>query len=203
MTRRRDPRPKRSQQALVDALLELLDERDLSDITPSDVAAGARVSRSTFYDHFTDVHALAVAACAEQFDRLLAVAPTEMLDDADGLRARLGLFFSHIQANKRLYVALLGSGGSVLVATHLRERLSSAIGEVAPPPGQQAVSRSGATFLAGGLVAVAQAWLEEEGEETAEELSTDVAATLFGSTDAQVEPGQQAFSSAVSSVAEQ
>jgi AcrR family transcriptional regulator len=83
-------------------------ERDLGDITPSDVAARAGVSRSTFYDHFTDLHVLAVVACTEQFDELLAVAPTEMLDDVEGLRARLGLFFSHIQTNKRLYLALLG-----------------------------------------------------------------------------------------------
>ena len=202
MTRRRDPRPKRSQQALVEALLELLDERDLSDLTPSDVATRAGVSRSTFYDYFSDLHALAVAACTEQFDALLAVAPTEMLDDVESLRARLGLFFSHIQTNKRLYLALLGSGGSVLVSTHLRERLSSAIGQAAPPTGQQPVSRSGARFLAGGLVAVAQAWLEGEGEETAEELSSDIAATLFGSSDTQVGPDQQTFSSAATSVAE-
>ncbi|MGV8882864.1 MAG: TetR/AcrR family transcriptional regulator [Rhodoglobus sp.] len=184
MTRRSDPRPKRSQRALAEALLELVHERDLADITPSDVATRAGVSRSTFYLHFTDLHALAVDACTEQFDELLALAPTERVDDLEELRAHLRLFFLHVQSNTRLYLALLGSSGSAEVSTHLRDRLSSAIVQAVPPSGEQPVSRSGAAFLAGGLVAVAQAWLERESEETVEELSKDVAATILGHGDA-------------------
>lgn len=190
MTRRSDPRPKRSQRALAEALLELLDERDLARITPGEVASRAGVSRSTFYLHFTDVQALAVVACTEQFDELLAVAPTERIDDLEDLRAQLRQFFSHIQSNTRLYLALLGPGGSAEVSNHLRDRLSSVILQAVPPAGEQPVSRSGATFLAGGLVAVAQTWLEGEGRETAEELAGAIAATVLGSTDARGSSGQ-------------
>ena len=63
-----DRRVRRTQATLQRALIGLVGERDLSQISVADVADRADVSRSTFYDHYQDVHELAEAACTSMLD---------------------------------------------------------------------------------------------------------------------------------------
>src|SRR5262247_3630691 len=63
-----DRRVRRTQATLQRALIDLVQERDLSQITVADVADRADVSRSTFYHHYQDVHELAEAACTSMLD---------------------------------------------------------------------------------------------------------------------------------------
>lgn len=80
-----DPRTRRSRSALETALRELVAERDLSQIPVSDLTKRAGVNRSTFYEHYTDVHDLAAAACTTVFDELVAASPTAVPPlDAEG-----------------------------------------------------------------------------------------------------------------------
>src|SRR5215472_15293613 len=65
-----DRRVRRTQATLQRALIDLVGERDLSQVSVADVADRADVSRSTFYDHYQDVHELAEAACTSMLDDL-------------------------------------------------------------------------------------------------------------------------------------
>src|SRR5215467_15560421 len=96
-----DRRVRRTQAALQRALIDLVGERDLSQISVADVADRADVSRSTFYDHYTDVHELAETACTSMLDDLFGFAlalytapahPTETPEDPD---PALTAFFTH------------------------------------------------------------------------------------------------------------
>jgi AcrR family transcriptional regulator len=67
----RDPRTRRTRQLLHAALWKLLHARDFEEISVQDIAEAATVNRSTFYDHYTDKHALLEAMVAAEFHRLL------------------------------------------------------------------------------------------------------------------------------------
>jgi AcrR family transcriptional regulator len=81
-----DPRTRRSRAALETALRELIAERDLSQISVSDITKRAGVNRSTFYEHYTDVHDLAAAACTTVFDALVAASPAAVPPAGPGRR---------------------------------------------------------------------------------------------------------------------
>ncbi|MEV4577546.1 TetR/AcrR family transcriptional regulator, partial [Nonomuraea jabiensis] len=70
-----DPRVRRTQAALQRTLIDLVQDGDLSRISVADVAERAGVSRSTFYDHYRDVHELAEAACTTMIDDLIEAIP--------------------------------------------------------------------------------------------------------------------------------
>ena len=53
-----DRRARRSQQALLDALVQLMIEKGFEQTTIADIAERANVGRSTFYAHFADKEAL-------------------------------------------------------------------------------------------------------------------------------------------------
>ncbi|WP_433516604.1 TetR/AcrR family transcriptional regulator [Nonomuraea sp. CA-143628] len=163
-----DRRVRRTRTALARALIQLVEEQDLSRISVSDVAEGAGVSRSAFYDHYRDVHELAEDACTAMIDGLIESLPAPELDSPDlvgeAIRS-LAAFFASLAEHAGLYRALLGLEGSARVVGHIRHRMATVIREhlVAADAGQwpELVPHDvTAAFTAGALLGVAVDWLE-------------------------------------------
>jgi len=172
-----DRRVRRTQATLQRALIGLVGERDLSQISVADVADRADVSRSTFYDHYQDVHELAEAACTSMLDDMFGYVlaldtarahPASFQEDPD---PALTAFFAHFAEHAGLYRSLLGPAGSARVIEHVRRRTTAAAhysGRLAPagdtPP--QTAGSPGfpldvpAAFVAGALLGVAADWLQ-------------------------------------------
>jgi AcrR family transcriptional regulator len=127
-----DRRVRRTQATLQRALIGLVQERDLSQISVADVADRADVSRSTFCDHYRDVHGLTEAACTSTLDDLFRFALA--LDAARAHRSEtqedpdpaLTAFFIHFAEHAGLYRSLLGPTGSARVIEHVRHRTTAA-----------------------------------------------------------------------------
>ncbi|SPL97974.1 TetR family regulatory protein of MDR cluster [[Actinomadura] parvosata subsp. kistnae] len=144
-----DPRVRRTQAALRATLIELVQHRDLSRISVADVAERAGVSRSTFYDHYRDVHELAAAACTAMIDELIEAIPGRTPEApaghapaaptgpcGPGETERQGpevppdtllTFFAHLAEHASLYRSVLGPQGSARVMDHLRHRATVAV----------------------------------------------------------------------------
>ncbi|HEX4813438.1 MAG TPA: TetR/AcrR family transcriptional regulator [Nonomuraea sp.] len=125
-----DRRVRRTRAALARALLQLVEERDLSRISVSDVAERAEVSRTAFYDHYRNVHELAEDACTAMIDAMVRSLPAPTLS-AEGIAPEavtsLQLFFAGLAEHAGLYRSLLGPQGSAYVADHIRRRSTAAI----------------------------------------------------------------------------
>ncbi|MER7128334.1 TetR/AcrR family transcriptional regulator [Streptosporangium saharense] len=178
-----DRRVRRTQKALQRALIELVEEQDLSRLSVADVAERAGVSRSTFYDHYRDVHELAEAACTVMVDELIGAVPGPGADATRDAPGRLLAFFTTLAEHAGLYRALLGPSGSARVIAHIRRRATAAgyagarqaAGEGAPDGDPHDVP---AAFAAGALVGVAADWLERGCPRTPAEMA-DLTWPLF------------------------
>jgi AcrR family transcriptional regulator len=176
-----DRRVRRTQAALRGALIELIEERELSRITVADVAERAGVSRTAFYDHFRDVHELAEAACTTMIDDLLTSMPaTPAAAALDKGRQLLEPFFANLAQYAGLYRSVLGQHGSARVIDHIRRRTTvaayfgareAAAGENAEAPATHPATYPAAyptdiphdvpaAFTAGALIGVAIDWLQ-------------------------------------------
>jgi AcrR family transcriptional regulator len=171
-----DRRVRRTQATLQRALIDLVQERDLSQISVADVADRADVSRSTFYDHYTDVHELAEAACTSMLDDLfgfaLALDTAPAHPSSEDPDPALTAFFTHFADHAGLYRSLLGPAGSARVIEHVRRRTTAAAhysgrlapaGDTPPPdtPGSPEFPLDvPAAFVAGALIGVATDWLQ-------------------------------------------
>jgi AcrR family transcriptional regulator len=145
-----DRRVRRTRSALARALIELVEERDLSRISVSDVAEAAGVSRSAFYDHYRDVHELAEDACTAMIDHLIESLPGPGFDSADLAQEAteaLAVFFGSLAEHAGLY----------RIAGVVHERLAQADAGVWPERVPHDVT---AAFTAGALIGVAVDWLE-------------------------------------------
>jgi len=67
----KDPRIRRTRQALQGALRGLMKSKGFDEVSVQDIADAATVNRATFYDHYTDKFALLEAMVAGGFHQLL------------------------------------------------------------------------------------------------------------------------------------
>lgn len=67
-----NPRTQRAHDALIDAVIELASKRPVKDISLTEVAEAAQVSRPTVYKIFQDVPSLAAAAAKSYLDEVFA-----------------------------------------------------------------------------------------------------------------------------------
>jgi AcrR family transcriptional regulator len=184
-----DRRVRRTRASLQRALIELVAEQDLSAISVADVVDRADVSRSTFYDHYQDVHELAEAACTSMIDDMLApltaatATATRPPKQADDPNPAVTAFFTHFAEHAGLYRSLLGPTGSARVIEHVRQR-TMATARLSPmlPTADGTPERAGtdpsedardvpAAFVASALLGVATDWLQRGCPQTPRELT--------------------------------
>ena len=186
-----DRRVRRTHASLQHALIELVEDQDLAQINVADVAERAGVSRSTFYDHYRDVHELAEAACTAMIDQLIESLPNTLgrdsADHAQDPTQSLRAFFASLAEHAGLYRSLLGPQGSARVIDHIRRRVIAAIHSAA---GQTFAPDDlphdvPAAFTAGALVGVAGDWLHHGCPRTPAEMAAltwPLLAALYRST---------------------
>jgi AcrR family transcriptional regulator len=183
-----DPRIRRSRSALEAALRELIAERELGQISVSDLTKRAGVDRSTFYEHYTDVGDLAAAACTSLFDEVVAALPAPADRRANNEEPVSGLIrvFAHVAEHATLYRALLGEHGSARVISHLFQRFASAVhaglhsaADAHPAFHGQDVAEQLppdplAVFMAGALLGTIMDWLRRGCPGTPEQIAAAV-----------------------------
>jgi AcrR family transcriptional regulator len=178
-----DRRVRRTHAALQNALIQLVEERDLGHISVADIADQAGVSRSTFYDHYSDVHELAEAACTSMIDELIESLPvldhgSPDQDETQSLRA----FFANLAEHAGLYRSLLGPQGSARIIDHIRRRTTMtvhiAVRRAAgstprdTTPSADVPHDVPSAFTAGALISVAIDWLQRDCPRTPAEMAT-------------------------------
>jgi AcrR family transcriptional regulator len=176
-----DPRVLRSRAALEAALRELVTERDLRQISVADLTKRAGVNRSTFYEHYVDVHDLAVAACTATYDQLVAVAPIphgQLAPDGGPLPNPMPALFTHVAEHAPLYRALLCDEGSARMINHLLHRITLAarISRGLPPEPESSDTPHDpvSAFLAGAVLGTVIDWLRRDCPGTAEEIGAAI-----------------------------
>ncbi|MFC6064949.1 TetR/AcrR family transcriptional regulator [Streptomyces ochraceiscleroticus] len=163
-----DPRAQRSRARLRTAILELVADKDPAAISMSEVAKQAGLNRATVYQHFPDVNALVTDAMEDavaQVARAAALCPQDA--PRDEVPEPLHELFQHITANAALYRRMLGTHGSALFATRMRERLTAelagAFRDGRRPSGFDDVPPEvHAAYLAGALIGVIATWITDD-----------------------------------------
>lgn len=176
---REDPRQARTRRALTDALLRLLENAPLDDITVTRLCREAAVHRTTFYGHADGVHAFAVSVVSRDLDELSRVdvlsrseAPT---DSAARYFGALTAMLTHIAVERQLYRPLFASASRGALRSALEQRLRHRVvlalevfaREGAPDVPHGGAGEETAAFIAGGLVGVVEVWSGESDEDAA------------------------------------
>jgi hypothetical protein len=170
MNDKNDRRSQRTRQMLSEALVQLIQEKDYSTITVSDIIDRANVGRSTFYAHYSDKDALLL----DQMDRVIEFLSQGSLHSQDfPYFPSLG-FLQHVGGDHyELYKSLVWGPGMDLITKHLQKSLSQKV--------EQGLQNSGrdfdvpfpilASFVTGSFLNLLKWWLENKRVHSPEQMN--------------------------------
>ena len=96
------------------AFVDLIDEKKLiSNITVAELAEKADIAKSTFYNHYDDVYAVADEIMRELMDMLNEIIDAMDADNTSDYRIYIKRIFSFIRENQDIYSKVAGSPDAV------------------------------------------------------------------------------------------
>jgi len=170
----KDPRVKRTQKCLWEALRTLLEERSCEQISVTDICEEATINRTTFYKHFEGKYEL--LSYGLKYDQEAAQRKRRRVRSAEEREQEIAQFLLEITSDRHYYRRLLVDKEDHWLSTLLRrqtaeqieERLANAQTQGCRFPIPLPVI---AQFYAGARLALVIWWLENEGVVSSEELA--------------------------------
>ena len=101
MNTKNNKRRRESMERIEKAFVEMIQLKDIEDISVSEICKKADVNRSTFYANYADIYELAEKIIARLYEDFLSISIPHMED----VKARLDFtrIFTHISENQMLY----------------------------------------------------------------------------------------------------
>lgn len=167
--RKLDQRVRRTHERLGSALVALIQEKSIDEVTVQEVLDRASVGRSTFYLHFRDKNDLLLSQL-EKFLEMMSTALSARKEKSHRV-VPVAEMFEHIGSQKKMYRALADSGrlndffdlAQGYFARGIERRLVES-GRLPKLPQGQLNARASA--LAGGLLSLLRWWLDRGAKES-------------------------------------
>lgn len=129
MSKNIDARIIRSKEAIRNALIRLIEDRDFEEITVRDIAKEAKINRGTFYTHYEDKHDLMKECQKEIMEGMSSIAKQKLeftvskqRDDSQAeIPSPAITIFEFLDENKVIMKALLGPKGDLTFQMALRD----------------------------------------------------------------------------------
>jgi AcrR family transcriptional regulator len=168
-----DVRVRRTRDALGDALVALMQEKQFDSITVQDVLDRAKVSRATFYSHFSDKDDLLMSD-ADEFFEAIAMSLSAHGDKSERVFP-VQEFFSHLIHAKDFVVALKNSGKLVenmeLAEAHFARGIELRLKEIPRGSAITDSERPARAFaLAGAMLSLMQWWVDRGMKQSPQEM---------------------------------
>ena len=165
--------------AIVDALFDLMAEKDLSKVTVSDIVSRAGVARMSFYRNFESKEEVIeeyVDAVYRGLGKGSGREQSEFPTTPEGLEKRFEGSFSYLLGQRDRVLALYQAGHGTLILDAMNRRAEEAFGDMP----STSPSRYGIYLATGAAFNVLIRWLEEGARETPTELAKTCVRFLFG-----------------------
>jgi AcrR family transcriptional regulator len=166
--RKPDVRIRRTHERLGSALVQLIQEKPIDDVTVQEVLDRASVGRSTFYLHFRDKNDLLLSQL-EKFLEMMSTALSSRKEESRRV-VPVAELFAHIASQRKIYRALADSGrlndffdlaqGYFSRGIEQRLRESKRLPKL---PQRELAARASA--LAGSLISLLRWWLDRGAKE--------------------------------------
>ncbi len=181
MNKNLDLRVRRTYSCLFNAMLELLNEKSIEEITVNELCERAIVGRGTFYKHFSDKYDFFSFALAEMFGHYLEEAEND-IDDDDPRSYYTAFFKAYIQfveTNKGYFGSLTSSSMTAVMlfstSDTISQKLEIHFQENIDEGHSLCISPTvAARFLTGAMAQSARYLIEHREESTEEDLVSNM-----------------------------
>lgn len=165
----------RSRQMIKKAFAQMLNEKDITKITVTDIVEKAGISRGTFYAHYMDVYDLYNAIQSNMMEALRStidlIGPRTLILDPSEVIAQALTFLDQKKAYYKLFVTTSRSDALVdRIKAYVGERLTAEVDENFSEEDQKEIKLF-IYYSLGAIESIVKAWLDEKVPLTAAECS--------------------------------
>ena len=169
-----DPRAVRTQEALHSAMLQLLEEKSLDQISIRDIVAVAGIGYTTFFRHHPTKEALLEAIVTEQIGTLFQLSVPVM--DAIDLRSGAVALLTYVNDNRDLWKTLLTGGAAGFIREEFL-RQARAVADVRGKANRLMPPDLGTILIVSSVLELLAWWLRQD-----KPLAVDQVAEILTST---------------------
>ena len=175
MKNKTDLRIIKTNNALFNALLELMKDKTFEEIKVSDVCSKALVNRSTFYAHYNDKYELLIALIDGLKKNLLSDLKTNENDinTKEYFMKMLELLINHIDQKRNIYTAILINNRNGILMNILLDVINKDVSERIKNKSTVSANIPSAIiakFYLGAIIGIGVEWLENGNKYTKQEL---------------------------------
>ncbi|HTA44877.1 MAG TPA: TetR/AcrR family transcriptional regulator [Bryobacteraceae bacterium] len=167
-----DLRIRRTRERLGAALIALIEEKAIQEVTIREVLDRAKVGRSTFYVHYQDKDDLLLSQLEEGLQMWSNFLSTRQ--EKSRRVAPVAEFFAHVASARKLYRSLVVSGRIQaffdLAQGYFARGIARRLREIGLPIPDQREFDARAHALAGNLLSLLRWWLDRGAKEKAEDM---------------------------------
>jgi AcrR family transcriptional regulator len=181
-----DPRSRRTRALLREAMEHLASEKGFQSLTIKEVTEQAGLDRTTFYLHYSGLHALMEDCARVLFDQMrqeiYANKPVNIHSDPAAFEPFVASVFHHLEQHEKFYKSMLGRHGDPFFRALFQELLSELIFEpITYGYADNESVRSGMTlrFYSAGFAGLASWWLEKDMPISVDQASAQVATAIL------------------------
>lgn len=175
-----DIRILKTQQAIENAMSDLLQEKSFDHITTTELVKRAGISRSSFYTHYQDKYELIDNYQTVFFTKLETIFSKNSTD----LSAAIYELFQFLETDCPIESALLTENGTREIHMYLIQQIKTFLADVILPNfGQKSFDQVNldyrTTYLSQAIFGILQLWIKRGKQETPQEI-TDILMLLVG-----------------------
>lgn len=177
-----DRRVIKTKRAIKNALMHLLNDRDINDITISDIAAQADINRKTFYNYYSGVHEV----IDEMEDEIIshvdeALTDIDFIDNLENPYLIFEKLTSVISTDMDTFGYLLGMNTNVGLLSKMVDLLKAKVKSVILPVVELDELRLNLMleFMITGMVAVYKRWFNSDRRASIDEISRQMNILAF------------------------
>ena len=167
-----DLRVRRTRERLGAALIALIEEKAIDEVTVQEVLDRAKVGRSTFYVHYEDKDDLLLSQMEDGLQMWSNILSTKQ--EKSRRVAPVAEFFAHVASARKLYRSLVASGRIQtyfdLAQGYFARGMARRLKEIGLPIPDQREFDARAHALAGNLLSLLRWWLDRGAKETSEDM---------------------------------
>lgn len=156
-----DRRIQKSKNAIIEAFVKLMAEKNFEQITINEIAERANVNRGTVYLHYTDKYDLLDKCIEEHMDQLFQSCLPDDGNDPFAAKASLLRTFEYLEQNAFFYSTMLTNKGMLTFRNRLLSMTAQSFqdGTEMAPFDQKIKKDVQVQFMASAVVGVIEWWL--------------------------------------------
>jgi AcrR family transcriptional regulator len=167
-----DLRIRRTRERLGAALIALIEEKPIDNVTVREVLSRAKVGRSTFYLHYQDKNDLLVSQMENGLEMWSNILCTRQ--EKSRRLAPVAEFFAHVASAGKLYRSLVVSGRIQiffdLAQGYFARGFARRLRQIGPPISDQRELDASSHAFAGNLLSLLKWWLDRGAKEPAKDM---------------------------------